>query len=202
MLSGLCLVTLLLIGTVCAQQHAPHAKTAPDTGTITNGLYRNPSFGFSYKLPFGWVERTQQMTEDSSDPKKSLLLLSLFERPPEVAGDAVNSAVVIAAESVSSYPGLKGAEDYFGPLTEVATGKGFKVTNEPYDFTLGTKHLVRGDFTKETGKLTMYQASLVVLEKGYVVSFTFIAGSEDEVEQLIENLSFVVTKPARKPVPR
>jgi hypothetical protein len=65
---------------------------------------------------------------------------------------------------------------------------------------VGTKHLVRGDFSKETGKLIMYQASLVVLEKRYIVSFTFIAGSEDEVEQLIENLSFLVQKPPPKPV--
>jgi hypothetical protein len=36
----------------------------------------------------------------------------------------------------------------------------------------------------------MHQTSLVMLEKGYAVSFTFISGSEDEVDQLIEKLSF------------
>src|SRR5207253_11289040 len=61
--------------------------------------------------------------QDSSG-SKSLVLLSAFERPPEAAGDTVNSAVLIAAESVSSYPGLKAAEDYFRPLTEVATSRG------------------------------------------------------------------------------
>jgi len=33
------------------------------------------------------------------------------------------------------------------------------------------------------------------LQKGYAVSFTFIAGSEDEVSELIEKLSFATRKP-------
>jgi hypothetical protein len=190
---------LLLSGLMSAAQHTadhsssskPHAHLSapPDAGEIRDGVYRNPTFAFTYKLPFGWVERTEQMSQDSSGPK-SLLLLSAFERPPEAAGETVNSAVLIAAESVSSYPGLNTAEDYFGPLTEAATSKGFKVVNEPYEVGLGAKRLVRSDFTKELGKLTMHQASLVTRERGYLLSFTFIGSSEDELEQLIEGLQF------------
>ena len=40
----------------------------------------------------------------------------------------------------------------------------------------------------------MRQTSLVILEKGYEVSFTFIGGSEDEVNELIEKLSFAPRK--------
>jgi hypothetical protein len=36
----------------------------------------------------------------------------------------------------------------------------------------------------------MHQSTLVMIEKSFVVSYTFIAGSEDEVDQLIEGLSF------------
>jgi hypothetical protein len=41
----------------------------------------------------------------------------------------------------------------------------------------------------------MHQSSLVLLRKGYVVSFTFIAGSLDELDELIEKLSFPPVKP-------
>ena len=158
-----------------------------------------PRFGFTYKIPFGWVDRTQQMSDDSNEEaasdsnrtaKKSILLLAAFEHPPEVAGDAVNSAVVVAAEAVSSYAGLQNAEQYFGPVTELTKSKGFTVVNEPYEFPAGTAQLVRGDFSKPLGSLTMHQSTLVMIEKGFVVSFTFIAGSEDEADQLIEGLSF------------
>jgi hypothetical protein len=172
--------------------------SAPDAGSITNGLYRNSTFGFTYKLPVSWVDRTRDMSEDSNEdsntnsnaPKKSILLLAVFERPPEATGDSVNSAVVVAAEAASAYPGLRNAEHYFGPLTELTKSKGFNVVNQPYDYSVGAKPLVRGDFGKPIGSLTMHQSTLVMMEKGYVVSFTFIGGSEEEVSGLVEGLSF------------
>jgi hypothetical protein len=195
------ILALFLPVTVCAQNSSsskskPHTKpsSAPVRETAETP-YRNPEFAFTYKIPFAWVDRTQQMQDDSTDPTKPKLLLAVFERPPEVTGDSVNSAVVITAESAASYPGLKTAVDYMGPLTEVTTGKGFKPDGTPYEFSVGTITLVRGDFLRNVGALTMHQSSLVLLRKGYVVSFTFIAGSHDELDELIEKLSFPPVKP-------
>jgi hypothetical protein len=199
-------VVVLLAPVLWAQQPAPassktQARTkssAAEIGATSDGVYHNPSFGFSYKLPFGWVDRTREMQDDlhpaSNDAAKALLLLSVFERPPQATGDTINSAVVITAERLSAYSGMKTAMDYFGPLTELATGKGLQAEGDPYEFSVGTTQLVRGDFTIARGTLTMRQSSLVMLEKGYVVSFTFIGGSEDEMSELIEKLSF-----AKKP---
>jgi hypothetical protein len=170
----------------------------PASGAISDGVYHNPSFNFSYKLPYGWVDRTREMRDDSpiaSNTAQSLLLLAVFERPPEAIGDTVNSAVVIAAEPLSNYSGMKTAADYFGPLTELAIAKGFQVVEEPHPFSLGSTQLVRGDFSKSRGPLTMRQTSLVLLEKGYELSFTFIGESEDELSELIEKVSFVSRKP-------
>jgi hypothetical protein len=164
-----------------------HAK-ARGQAAADAPVYRDSRFGFTYKTPFGWVDRTQQMQGDV-DPVKSRLLLAVFERPPEVTGETVNSAVVITAESVSSYPGLKNAADYLGPLTELTTSKGFKPSGEPYEFSVGTTQLVRADFAKEIGKLTMQQSSLILLRKGFLVSFSFIGGSDDEIDSLVERLS-------------
>jgi hypothetical protein len=210
MLLVTCLATLLFAQETSKQTPpAPKASSLtasnPDPGSITNGIYRNSSLGFTCKIPFGWVDRTRDFREDaapqSDEPLKSRLLLAVFERPPEATGSTINSAVVIAAEKISEYSGLKTAADYFGPITELATSKGFKVVNEPYEFPVGATPVVRGDFSKPRGSLTMIQSSLVMVEKGYAVSFTFIGGSEDEVNALVENLSFVGKKspsPARK----
>ena len=120
---------------------ASHATSISGAGAISEGVYHNPSFGFSYKLPYGWVDRTREMQDDSPNASpdasntaasKSLLLLAVFERPPEAAtSETVNSAVVIAAEPLSSYSGMKTAADYFGPLTELATAKGFQAVEQP-----------------------------------------------------------------------
>lgn len=189
-------IVLALVSTLALAQSSsskPRAKArenaAPELGSITDDIYRNPSLNFSYRLPFGWVDRTSDMRE-GSELGKSLLLLSIFERPPEARADGVNSAVVIAAENASSYPGLKTAEEYFGPITELATAKGFKAANDPAEFPIGAKEVVRGDFVKERGSSIMHQTSLVFLQKDWIVSLTFIAATDDEIDSLLENLSF------------
>jgi hypothetical protein len=186
-------LALLSICSLAAQTSQPPtpSKAALDPGEITAGLYRNPPFGFTYKLPYGWVDRTPEMREASTDPAKETVLLGVFERPPEVNGEGVNSGVVIAAESAASYPGLKSAAQYFGPLEEVTKAKGLTAVNEPYDFPVDAKPIVRADFAKQLGGgASLHQSTLAWLTRGYVVSFTFIGSSDDEVLQLLDGLSF------------
>jgi hypothetical protein len=175
----------------------PHAAPAATRNDDTQ-LYRNPTFAFRYQIPYGWVDRTKEMQE-GDEPGKGEVLLAVFERPPEAIGDSINSAVVIASESAASYPGLKRAEDYLGPLTDLATAKGFKVEGEPYALDVESRHLLRADFSKTregkaNNELTMRQSTLVLVSKGQIVSFTFIAGSEDELDELMDGLHFGAAK--------
>ena len=172
------------------EQHATRDETPP---TSAETVYRNPEFAFTYKIPYAWVDRTREMQDDSA-PTKSRLLLAVFERPPEAAGDTVNSAVVITVETAATYPGLKTAADFLGPLTELTTSKGFKAAAEPSEISIDSTTLVRADFTKDLGQLTMRQTSLVLLRKKFVLTFTFIGGTEDEIDELLERLSFPSSK--------
>jgi len=205
-------------------QHKPAAAPAPKPAEDTQ-VYRNAAFGFRYKIPYGWVERTKEMREpavaspeaapeSASDASSSApstpdsegktaaktkpqgeVLLAVFERPPNASGDSVNSAVVIASESAAAYPGLKKAVDYLGPLSELATAKGFKSDGDPDIAEIDSRELVRADFSKPmTDKMTMHQSTLILLAKGQIVSFTFIAGSADEIDDLIDGLHFAATR--------
>jgi hypothetical protein len=130
--------------------------------------------------------------------KDGRVLLAAFSRPPEARAEDVNGSILIAAESAAAIPGLKEAAQYFVLVNEAAKAQGLEIDDEPYDFAVGTKTVVRGDFQKDVGTRVMRQSTLVVLARGYVVSFTFIGGTEDEVEELVEGLSFVAgTKSAR-----
>ena len=191
---------LVLTPTAQAQSNAaPVAK--PATRNQDAQLYRNAAFGFRYEIPYGWVDRTKEMQPgNEAGTGKGEVLLAVFERPPEATGDTINSAVVIASESAASYPGLKRAEDYLGPLTELATAKGFKADGEPYALEVESRRLLRADFVKPMEvkatdvKLTMHQCTLVLFEKGQIVSFTFIAGSEEELDDLMDGLHFAVAR--------
>ncbi|MGO9404611.1 MAG: hypothetical protein ACLPVW_14205 [Terriglobales bacterium] len=194
--AALCLSSMAHAQSKSASAPKPAAKPASPADAQ---LYRNSTFSFRYRLPYGWVDRTKEM-QQGNEPGKAEVLLAVFQRPPEATADTVNSAVVIASESVSSYPGLKGAEDYLGPLTELATAKGFKPEGEPYMLEVESRKLLRADFIKPlevkrtSEKLTMRQCTLVLLSKGQIVSFTFIAASDEELDELMDGLHFGGTK--------
>jgi len=193
---------------------------ALDPGTITNGVYHNKTLALSCKIPAGWVLRTDELNtreekngEDNNEPEKkegekteeekkdappppaasstgAKVLLAAFSRPPEARAEDVNASILIAAESVANYPELKDAAQYFFPLTEVAKAQGFIPDEDPYAVAIGTKTLIRGDFHKNRGSRVMHQSTLAMLSHGYAISITIIGGTDDEVEDLIDGLSF------------
>jgi hypothetical protein len=160
----------------------------------------NPDAGSQSSTKEAERPRARSDTKDKQNSAPSgRVLLAAFSRPPEATGEDVNSSILIATESVAAYPGLKEAAQYFGPVTEVAKARGFQVTEEPHEFQVGAKTLVRGDFQKDVGTRVMRQSTLVMLARGYALSFTFIGGTEDEVDQLIEGLNFQVSTHALRP---
>lgn len=195
---------MLLLGVACVAQKSVSKPSLPDCGPLAGQILRCPKLGFTYKVPFGWVDRTEEMqepasaaaskspqdTDEAKGDETGRTLLAVFERPPGTSGESVNSAVIIAVEEGSAYPQVKTAADYFGPLADIAEHRGFKMDGDPYSFRIGSRQVVRGDFAGGDEKTPIRQTSLVLLDKGYVLSFTFLAGSDDEIDSLIENLTF------------
>lgn len=203
----LCLVLAApLLAQIPANSPAPKhtAKPAPtesafDPGSITNNVYHNKTLGLTFKIPETWVLRTDELnTRDNQPPddktgdKKTAakVLLAAFSRPPEAKGEEINSSILIAAEPQSTYPDLKEAAQYFYPLTEVAKAQGFNIDEDPYEIAIGARKLVRGDFHKDVGSRVMRQSTLALLSHGYAISITVIAGTDDDIEDLIDALSF------------
>jgi hypothetical protein len=134
-------------------------------------------------------EKAKPIETKASAPGE--LLLAVFERPPDAIGDTINSAVVIASEPVAAYPGLKDAQDFIAPLTELTLAKGFKVQGDPSVLDIDTRQVICVDFTKPLNEtLTMHQSTLILVAKGQILSFTFVAASQDEVDTLIDGLHF------------
>jgi len=194
-----------------------------DTSVVTNGVYRNKSLALTCKIPPGWVLRTDELnlrdeksaekkeedeekkeTEKEEDKKNEAqppaassagarVLLAAFSRPPDVRAEDVNSSILITAENAAAYPGLTEAAQYFFPLTEVFKAQGFIPDEDPYEIAIGPKTLPRADFHKNVGSRVMHQSTLAMLSHGYAISITVIAGTDDEVEDLIDGLAFTGT---------
>ena len=183
-----------------------------DPGTVANNLYRNKTLAFTCQVPQGWVLRTDELDshDDASSPPPenaspqsassagSRVLLAAFSRPPEAKGEEVNSSILIAAESVGAYPGLTEPIQYLGTLTEVAKAQGFILEDDPYEIAIDTQKLVRADSHKDVGTRVMHQSTLAMLSHGYAISITLIAGTEDDVEDLVNGLTFTAAAPGKK----
>ncbi len=200
-----------------AQKPAASASSGLDSGFVANGVYTNKTLALSCKIPPGWVLRTDELNaheegkEEKQEEKEegdaaakppstaasgavAKVLLAAFSRPPEARAEDINASIVIAAESAASYPGLKETAQYFFPLTEVAKAQGFTADEDPYEIAIGAKTLVRGDFRKNVGTRVMRQSTLAMLSHGYAISITVIGGTDDEVEDLVDGLSFTTGK--------
>jgi len=187
---------VLLFALAASAQSKPTSPSKPAPSPET--VYRNTAFGFRFRVPYGWVERTKEMQGDY-DVAQGEVLLAVFERPPQAAGDSVNAAVVIADQPAPNDPALKSATDYLGTLTEMTTASGFKVDGDPSEVAIDSRRLARADFSKALSeKVTMHQTTLVMLAKGKMVLFTFVADNSTAVDDMIERLDFSA---ARAPAP-
>ncbi len=191
-----------------AKASASSATSTLDAGAVSNNVYHNKSLALTCRIPDGWVLRTDELNARDDDKTRDAkgnpaqpdtppasstgakVLLAAFSRPPEAKAEDVNSSILIAAESASAYPGLTEPAQYFFPLTEVAKAQGFTPDEDPYEIAVGAKPLVRGDFHKDVGTRIMRQSTLVMLSHGYAISITIIAGTDDDVEDLIDGLTF------------
>ncbi len=189
-------IFLLLSLPAYSQQKAPPASAPAPKPAANAQDYRNAAFGFRYRIPYGWVDRTKEMQE-GNDAGTGEVLLAVFERPPQAAGDTINSAVVIAVEKAD--PGVKKAEDYLATLSATANAQGFKPEGDPSEIDIDSQRMVRADFSKPLNdKLAMQQSTLVLLSKGQIVTFTFVAESVDALDNLIESISFSPAKSKTK----
>ncbi len=192
------LFVLILLGVSVTAQTKAGNRSAPatlDAGSTSGNMYSNKTLGMTYKVPEQWVLRTEEMNgrgEKSAGEKNensgARVLLGAFSRPPEAKGEDVNASVLIAVEPVESYPGLTEAAQYFGPLTEVARAQGFMRDEDPYEVAFDKRTLVRADFHKNVGARVMRQSTMAWLDHGWAVSVTVIAGTEDDVEDLVDRL--------------
>src|SRR5215475_8268250 len=49
------------------QKSTAHPRAARACGPLDGQSFRCPKFGFAYKVPFGWVDRTSDLQEDAQD---------------------------------------------------------------------------------------------------------------------------------------
>lgn len=181
----------------------------PDNGKVTDGVYRNDFFGFSYTLPQGWMvhgEETQKALMEAGkalmagddQAKKSLMdaeskrtyhLLTAFEFPLGTPGKP-NRGIQLIAENVAFAPGIQTGEDYI-LLMEKSLSSGqvpAQFEGDPVEQQIGGVTFYRQSVNLKIGSTSIYEIFYSTMMKRYAVSFVLNAQSKEGVEEVAKSL--------------
>jgi hypothetical protein len=196
-------------------------ESHPDNGKVTEGVYRNEFFGFTYKLPLDWtihgeetekvlMESGKQLIAGDDDTKKKLLdlasqrtfhLLTAFEFPLGTPGKP-NRSIQLIAENVSFAPGIRTGKDYILNLRQTMAQGQLKIEypGEPTEETIGGVGFYRQDMTIEISTVTVYEIVYCTILKEYAITYILVARSKQGVEEVANSIaSFRRLSAAAKP---
>src|SRR5258706_7058765 len=88
MMSKRLLAAVLLFCAIAFAQAPPKTKNPglrPDAGSVTAGVYKSDYFGFEYKIPAGFTDRTAAMPKDGRGITFALLYISEPKHETKIA---------------------------------------------------------------------------------------------------------------------
>jgi hypothetical protein len=170
-----------LLGAMClAQTVAPAAQRPnPADGAVQAGVYHNNYFGFDYKLPAGFEDRTAIMPRDGGGISYGLLHVS----EPKQAS-RYSSSVTFFADDAGHWKSKDGAE-YLARVTPQMQ-KASDAVGKMTSFEIGGHRFYRQDFSRR--RYYVRQTIVATVMKGYVLSAALNANDPQGIDELIAGL--------------
>lgn len=200
------LLTLSILLLVCF--HA-NAQSAVDLGTVRDGTYINPGFGFSYTYPKDWVvhgqatnERIREIGKEKivesgvlskssaeASVKNTHYLLTVFRHPLGKPGVTFNPAILILAEDVAYAPGITNGKDYLLNLRTMMEKTGAEFTlKEPAESHFAGTQFFRENATSTMNGIPAVQSFFCRIVNGYALVFVFIGPDQTTVDQMAKTM--------------
>jgi TonB family protein len=164
------------------------SRPGPESGTIVSSTYANEFLGFWFPIPEGWqVNRESIGAEREGAAKRTsgggleLVVLDQHTARPFrnrivlSALDATGMSVT-TQEYVSKFVGVQVKED------------GRELVRDATDVELAGKHFFRADYRQPVSGGALSEAFVCTKLGGYFVGWTFVAGSPQELESLVNSL--------------
>lgn len=182
----------------------------PDNGKVTDGVYRNDFFGFSYTVPEGWMvhgEETQKvMMETGKDlvagddttkrrmldtaSKRTYQLLTVFEYPFGTPGKP-NRGIQMIAENVAFAPGIQSGKDYILTVDHNLSSSQVQVQpdDEPVEQQISGVSFYHQTLSIKIGDKVVYEIIYSTVLRRHVVSFILTAQTKEGAEEVAKSLA-------------
>jgi hypothetical protein len=210
------LIILIILLLCCGA----NAQSEVDLGVARDGVYSNPTFGFTFKYPKDWVvhgeatnERIRELGKEkiteSGTPKASIdvavkhtyQLLTVFQHAVGTPGVTFNPGILVIAENIAHAPGITNGKDYLLNVRTILTRAGYQfLVKEPVEYHFGGLQFFRDDSAVEINGVHLVQAHFVMLKNRYAIVFAFLGGDEKSVDEMAKAMETVDFKPVRRGV--
>jgi len=181
--------------------NGPSDTLAFENGSITDNLYTNECFGFSFSIPAGWQLNAKVIGADGKAKHAAgqLILLLLEQQKEGSPGDRI---ILTAHDASGSAPA---AEDFVSKSVHSAIDadrEHRQIVKDSYSVDYGGKTFSRADYKQAMSNGgSLYVAFVYTKFRGYYVGGTVMAGSPEELDQSansLEHMSFREDAPNSK----
>lgn len=180
----------------------------PDNGRVSLGVYTNWFFGFSVRYPKDWVvhgdatnERLKELGKERATStgalsasssevmlRNTFQLLTAFQYPMGSAVE-VNPSFMLVAERVSHAPAIVTGRDYLLHVRPLMIRTGvIPINGEPAELMLAGRKFFRQDSRMEIMGVTMQQAILITVSKGFAIAFILSGKDQASINQSVQSV--------------
>jgi TonB family protein len=183
----------------------PARTILPNEGSFSDGRYSNRFFGFTYLVPQGWIyygpgamaeisntaadELSSGDTAEREKANRTYMLLMLSRYPRGTKGKDTGIIMVSAVDLPESAKIVSGkdyllsvrrmAEHFNGPL---------QFSGEPTEIQIAGRQFYRLDGRGGSPDGPLVHATLAIVLRGHVLSFSFTASKQSDLESLCKTL--------------
>jgi hypothetical protein len=169
----------------CEQSTKSSATPKPDEGSFVQNTYRNDFFGFTYSLSGEWHKSS---ASPAPLPAGSYYLF-IGDRH---TGHPLMNRVIVIADVESNYRSIRSPGEYVSAIVrQQVTHANAEVTRQTSLFVAGAKHFDRADYKMVQDGTTLYKSLVGTNRNGYWLSWSFVAQSEQELDDVVNTLQHI-----------
>ena len=179
--------------TLSLGQVPPNLK--PDAGHFSDGVYVNSYFRLAYTLGGGWYLNEDLMKGRISRFSGNYLLLAADRH----TGKPMRERVLLVADDASQYKPRLSPVEYVTKMGKaLIQHPGMELVRNSYQVEHAGKTFARMDYKESYGSGSVSRAFAATEVNGYLLSWTFVANSPQELNELVDSLDRLSFKAAAK----
>jgi TonB family protein len=187
------LAALVILGHALAWAQQPSDNSsntlAYENGSITNNVYTNDCFGFSFVIPDGWQLKVMGTEGKARHFSKGDLVLLIIDKPKE--GTPEGEIVLIARDASGPIFAALNAQEFVSNVVHARVNDDRQhsvLVRNTYGVDYAGRHFFRADYKQTIDGRALYRAVVYTKFRGFYVGEMLGAGSPEELELAASSL--------------